>query len=205
MLADVIGRDKATCMRMDGAASLTPGTSRLLKGVTVPGCDLQAVLVLHLIQLGLRGLQSPASIAPTGIVSICVVQAVVLLLSFSWVRDTRRVELVDQVSSLGALCLSRLGASPPGSPVSHLVTEDTILFQPETPLIQGPTCSATSTSATRAVYACCCVDSWQISSLAAASCSSADMRASLTTCRARFCVVTSVNMSMRHEDTLKEI
>ena len=70
---------KATCMRMDGAASLTPGTPRLLKGMTVPGCDLQAVLVLHLVQLGLRGLQSPASIAPTEIVSGCVVQAVVLL------------------------------------------------------------------------------------------------------------------------------
>ena len=47
-------------MRVDGAASLTPGTPRLRKGVPVPGCVPQAVLVLHLVQLGLRGLQSPA-------------------------------------------------------------------------------------------------------------------------------------------------
>ena len=53
-------------MRMDGAASLTPGTPWLPKGMPVPGCVLQAVLVLHLVQLGLRGLQRPANIAQTG-------------------------------------------------------------------------------------------------------------------------------------------
>ncbi len=60
MLAYMVVEDNATCM--DGAASLTPGTSWLPQGVPVPGCALQAVLVLHLVQLGLRGLQSPANI-----------------------------------------------------------------------------------------------------------------------------------------------
>ena len=76
MLANTVVQDKATCMRMDGAASLTPGTSWLLKGVPVPCCIL---LVLHLVQLGLRGLRSPANIFSTGIVPGCTVQAVLML------------------------------------------------------------------------------------------------------------------------------
>ena len=52
MLAYMVVEDNATCM--DGAASLTPGTSWLPQGVPVPGCALQAVLVLHLNHLGLN-------------------------------------------------------------------------------------------------------------------------------------------------------